>query len=60
MNLIILQFSEHDGPLQLFITAGRCCLLQAFPAGLLVPYQTHWSVLYLTPCPSHGELHYNF
>lgn len=43
------QFSAHGGPLHSFFIAGRGVSPQPFPARLLVPYQTHRTVLYLVP-----------
>lgn len=47
----------HGWPLHGFIIAGRGWLLHAFPAGFLVPYHTHCSVLYRVPFSLHFALH---
>lgn len=38
---LYLLLTMQGGPLQIFMTDGLVWYLQAFPAGLVVPYQTH-------------------
>lgn len=55
--IMYLQFEIHCSALHAFLTAGRGIDSQAFPAGLFVPCQTHFSNRYLLPRPSHGAIH---
>lgn len=48
----------HGGPLQGRITDGRCWSRQALPAGLVLPYQTHWRIRLWKPWRLHGAVHW--